>query len=171
MRIEAYERLFIWLSVALLVVFLGAVFYAAVLHDIQVPDVAGRVDPATLQETPPFDDPGVQEVGPNRYQVNMVARMWSFNPNEIVVPVGSEVSFAVATPDLIHGFRVEGTNINIMVMPGWISAVSHTFDTPGEYRFVCHEYCGVGHQGMFGTIIVEDRAAARPGASGPGGES
>jgi heme/copper-type cytochrome/quinol oxidase subunit 2 len=42
--------------------------------------------------------------------------------------------------------------------------VTHTFDEPGEYRIVCHEYCGVSHQAMFGTVVVEAAETAGSGA-------
>jgi cytochrome c oxidase subunit 2 len=33
-----------------------------------------------------------------------------------------------------------------------------TFDKPGEYLFICHEYCGLAHQTMAGKVIVEARS-------------
>jgi cytochrome c oxidase subunit 2 len=47
-----------------------------------------------------------------------------------------------------------------MVIPGQITRVTQTFDEPGEYKFVCHEFCGlaneqVGHHSMFGRVVVE----------------
>jgi cytochrome c oxidase subunit 2 len=41
-----------------------------------------------------------------------------------------------------------------MVIPGQVSRVTATFDKPGEYLIVCHEYCGAGHHVMFGKVIV-----------------
>jgi cytochrome c oxidase subunit 2 len=32
--------------------------------------------------------------------------------------------------------------------------VTVKFDRPGEYLFICHEYCGVAHHIMYGTITV-----------------
>jgi cytochrome c oxidase subunit 2 len=42
----------------------------------------------------------------------------------------------------------------MMVLPGQISKLTHRFDKPGEYNYVCHEYCGAGHAAMFGKITV-----------------
>ena len=33
--------------------------------------------------------------------------------------------------------------------------MTYTFEQPGEHLIICHEYCGVGHHTMYGTIIVE----------------
>jgi cytochrome c oxidase subunit 2 len=86
----------------------------------------------------------------------MIARIWQFDPPSITVPAGSRVTFEVATPDVTHGFRILGTNVNVMIVPGEISRMEHRFTTPGEYEIVCYEYCGVGHQAMHGTVIVEE---------------
>ena len=68
---------------------------------------------------------------------------------------GSTVTFKIASTDVTHGFLLEGTNANIMVIPGQISIVTVKLNEPGEYLFVCHEYCGVGHHLMSGKVIVE----------------
>ena len=70
------------------------------------------------------------------------------------VPAGSHVIFYLTSGDVIHGFKVFDTNINIMVIPGQISQVERTFNTPGTYHFVCHEYCGAPHPTMTGVVTV-----------------
>ncbi|MFO7262344.1 MAG: cytochrome c oxidase subunit II, partial [bacterium] len=79
----------------------------------------------------------------------------AFLPQEIRVPVGAEVTFTVTTPDVIHGFMIAGTRVNLMLIPGQVSRMTYTFRRPGEYALICHEYCGLGHQGMVGRVIVE----------------
>jgi cytochrome c oxidase subunit 2 len=150
---------------------LVALFVGVALHAGYVPHPAGRVDPAALTRTPPFDKPGVSPQGPGRYRAVMVARMWAFQPNEVRIPAGATVAFDVATPDVIHGFHIDGTNVNAMVIPGEITHVEHTFTRPGEYRLVCHEYCGIAHQAMFGKIVVTGAPApeAREGEQDEGG--
>jgi cytochrome c oxidase subunit 2 len=60
----------------------------------------------------------------------------------------------VTSKDVQHGFQIDGTNVNMQIVPGQVSKLSHTFTVPGEYRFVCHEYCGAGHAAMYGKVIV-----------------
>jgi cytochrome c oxidase subunit II len=103
-------------------------------------------------------EPGVVQTGPGRYDVYMRAQIWSFVPNEIKVPAGSTVTFHITTPDLQHGLVIERTNINVMVLPGQVSKTTARFDKPGEYRFFCHEYCGLAHHTMFGKVIVQPRS-------------
>ncbi|RME84633.1 MAG: cytochrome C oxidase subunit II, partial [Caldilineae bacterium] len=77
-------------------------------------------------------------------------------PNEIHIPAGATLTMFLTSRDVQHGFYVIGTDINVMVVPGQVSRVEHTFDEPGEYQILCHEYCGAGHQTMAGKIIVEE---------------
>ena len=97
----------------------------------------------------------MRELAPNKYEAYILAQAWSFQPREIRVPVGSTVTFYLTSKDVQHAFRLDNTNINMMVLPGEISKLTATFDEPGDYNFVCLEYCGVGHHTMFGQLIVE----------------
>jgi len=48
-----------------------------------------------------------------------------------------------------------GTNVNLMVAPGYVSEGTTTFTEPGEYLVVCNEYCGLGHHNMYSRLVVE----------------
>ncbi len=139
----------------MLVVFLLTLAYSSVVMGIHLPGDAGRVDPATVASSAPFDEPGVRELGPKRYEVVMIARAWQFTPSEIRVPAGSEVTLISTATDVIHGIHVEGTRINMMLIPGQVARNTYTFEEPGEHLLVCHEYCGAGHHLMSGKVIVE----------------
>ncbi|MBO8141254.1 MAG: cupredoxin domain-containing protein [Firmicutes bacterium] len=158
MDIDRYERLWIMLSAAVLLSLFLALVYSVYALDIRLVDDAGQVDPATAAQTPPFDEPGVYQEGPGRYRVVMVARAWSFQPAEVRVPAGSDVTFQVTSLDVIHGFRVPYTTINQMLIPGQVSEFRFRFAEPGEHYLFCHEYCGVGHHTMQGRIVVETAA-------------
>jgi len=71
------------------------------------------------------------------------------------VPAGSAVTFKVTSVDVVHGFEVEGTRVNMMLLPGQIAENTYRFEHPGEHLMICHEYCGVGHQTMHGRVVVE----------------
>lgn len=155
-RILLFEKAFLSLGGLLLAACLGALLYATVAMGIQLPGRDAQVDPATVLETPPFDEPGLREIAPGRYEAVFVARAWSFAPTEIRVPAGSEVTFVATTPDVLHGFHIEGTRLNLMLIPGQVTRNSHTFDQPGEFLILCHEFCGSGHHTMAGKIVVEE---------------
>jgi cytochrome c oxidase subunit 2 len=156
--IYLYELAWILPSIALPVGMLAALAVTAFGAGIHLPTHEGRVVPTKVAETAPFDRPGVVQVGPGRYEVSMVAAIWSFTPNEIRVPAGSTVTFTVTSRDVVHGIFIKGANINLMLLPGQIARATGRFETPGEYPFLCHEYCGIAHHTMWGRVIVEPRS-------------
>jgi cytochrome c oxidase subunit 2 len=154
-KIHTYENVFLWLGAVTLVACMAALAYGSLGLDIHLPTRAGEIDPLKVRETAPFDQPGVREVAPGRYEVVMTGQIWSFTPNVVEVPRGAEVTFIVTTPDVIHGFHIENTRINMMLIPGQITKNRHRFDRPGEYAIICHEYCGVAHHTMYGKVVVK----------------
>ena len=160
MHIDRYERLFIYAAVALLVVFMGALAVSSFAFGIRVPTAYEKVDPRTVATPPsPWGLPAeerLRELSPGNYEVYLLAQMWQFSPNTITVPAGSRVTFYVTSKDVQHGFKLSGTNINMMALPGEVARLTATFDTPGTYNFICHEYCGALHHTMYGQLVVEE---------------
>lgn len=154
-RFYVFESLWILPSIAIPIAMMVAIALSAFAIGIQLPGVAGRVDPQTLASSPPFDQPGLRQLAPGRYEAVIVAQTWQFTPNEIRIPAGSTVTFIATSKDVIHGFKIENTDVNMMLLPGQVSRLTTHFNTPGEYLFICQEYCGVGHHLMFGKVIVE----------------
>ncbi|MEX0601302.1 MAG: cytochrome C oxidase subunit II, partial [Rhodothermales bacterium] len=137
MKVHLYEKAFLWLGAVLLVCCLGALLYASLAHGIHLPGKDVEVDPAAITTTPPFDNPGVRHLGGDEYEAVMIGRMWSFEPAEIRVPAGANVTFVATTPDVLHGLNVEGTRLNMMLIPGQVSRNSYRFTEPGEYLIIC----------------------------------
>ncbi len=73
------------------------------------------------------------------------------------MPTGTPITIRATSADVVHGFLIDGTNVNTMLVPGYVSTITMRFDVPGEHHMPCHEYCGVGHEGMWGNIMVIDR--------------
>src|SRR5262245_46645001 len=153
-----YELAWILPSVAIPVGMLAALLVTAFGAGIHLPGVEGRVDPTKVAETAPFDQPRVAALGPGRYEAYMVAGIWFFAPAEIRVPAGSTVSFVMTSRYVVHGLMMHGANVNVMHLPGQVTRATATFDRPGEYPFVCHEYCGIAHHTMWGKVVVEPRS-------------
>jgi len=159
MHIDPYERNWMIFSFVLLVLFATAVSVAAFGMGIQVPAPEQRVDPKTVATDPnsPWSNPGLREVSAGKYDAYILAHAvpnWEYLPKEITVPVGSSVSFYVTSSDVQHGFKIQDTNANFMVLPGQVSKLTVKFDKPGTYNFICTEYCGSGHGVMYGAVIV-----------------
>lgn len=156
MHIDPYERGWIIAAVILLVVFAVAITIASYSLGIQLPAPEGRVNPNTVASSGPFANPGLRELAPGRYEAYILAvgQGWIFRPREISVPVGAEVTFYVTSTDVQHGFKLEGTNVNMMIIPGQVSSLTYRFEKAGKYNWVCHEFCGTGHAAMYGTVTV-----------------
>jgi cytochrome c oxidase subunit 2 len=73
------------------------------------------------------------------------------------VPVGAKVTFVATSRDVTHGLYIGNTVVNMMMIPGQVGRFTYTFDRPGTYPILCHEYCGSGHHTMAGQVIVEPR--------------
>jgi cytochrome c oxidase subunit 2 len=114
-----------------------------------------------LPECLPFDkaylEPKVTQLDEKTFQVYAVAQMLQFQPNQIVIPAGSEVDFYVVSKDVVHGFNISEKNVNLMAVYGNINKTTVKFEKPGVYKITCHEYCGVGHQAMQAEVIVNEK--------------
>lgn len=155
MHIHRYERWWMTFGLAMLVLFLATILFAAFADNINPPSGLQPIDPAKVASTPPFDHPGLHRLPDGSYEAYYVAQVFSFAPASVTIPAGSKVTFYVTTPDVVHGFEVARTDINMMVVPGWVNSTTHTFTRPGTYLLVCNEYCGIGHQNMSAKIEVK----------------
>ncbi|ARD48656.1 cytochrome c oxidase subunit II [Sporosarcina sp. P33] len=155
MKMHRYEKIWLFLAASMLVI---AVVYSGVQTFALgqgPPSGVGMIDPEKVEETAPFDNPGISKIGENEYEVVMILRAFSFEPNAIEIPAGATVHFKMTSTDVMHGFQVIGTNLNAMIMPGHIQEAKQKFTKPGEYLVICNEYCGIGHQLMSMTITVK----------------
>ena len=160
MHIDRFEKLWITISISFLILLFVIIGYTALAHGVHVPTSEahqGHSDSHT-EEDVANREPGIYPVGDNHYQVVIRAKVWSFNPGEIVVPQGATVDFILTSEDVIHGFRIPGTTVNAMIVPGQVTRMTYQFKNPGEYPILCHEYCGSGHHLMTGKVIVEEGA-------------
>jgi hypothetical protein len=76
------------------------------------------------------------------------------------------VTLRFASPDVIHGVLVTGTNVNTMIVPGYVAQVHTVFRKTGDLLAPCHEFCGLGHSQMLGRVRVVPRDQFRPGPDG-----
>lgn len=138
----------------MLAVFLIVIGFGAFAMGMQPPGHRHAIDPEKVSETPPFDRPGLEQIGENEYNVYIVAYVFGYNPGEIEIPAGSTVHFYVTSSDVVHGFQIPGTNVNLMAVPGEVNHFTYSFDKPGEYLLLCNEYCGAGHEYMSTVVNV-----------------
>ncbi|MFU8889087.1 MAG: c-type cytochrome [Trueperaceae bacterium] len=153
-EIAKWERRWIAFSGLMTLGFVILIAYSLATEGAHIAQSAARGNPQTLLQQAMFTDPGVRVVGPNQLQVSIVGQAFVWVPETIRVPQGAEVEFYLTARDVIHGWQVENTNLNVEVIPGEVSRLRTTFDRLGTYRVTCNEYCGIGHQNMIGWIEV-----------------
>src|SRR5664279_3652324 len=100
MHIHKYERIWLTAGLAMLAFFLAVVATGAVVDGFVPPSRVQTIDPTKIAQTPPFDHPGLRKVGDQAYEAYYVARVFSFTPPTISVPVGSRVTFYVTSSDV-----------------------------------------------------------------------
>jgi len=157
-NVPLYEKIWMWSAGGIIVAFLTTIAVGVAGSALQPPSHVETIDPARAWTDPRFAHRGVT-VDSNGVTVVGVAMMFAFSPSEIRVPAHRPVRFRITSADVTHGFLIVGTNGNTMLVPGYVSQFTTTFDRPGEYLIVCNEYCGLGHHLMSAKLIVEE---ARP---------
>ena len=98
-----------------------------------------------------------------RRVVQIVAERFSFSPSEIRVEQGVTLELRVRSEDTLHGFRIVGRNVNVLVPKrrhGEAVVLFRAKDL-GVFEFHCTRLCGAGHNFMRGSIIVEPTGSER----------
>jgi cytochrome c oxidase subunit II len=155
------------LTVAAVGLIFIAILTAALAWQINPPSNVEMIDPKTLHLSGEFteDNLGTQVQG-DTVAIRMIASQFAFLPRCVVAPRGRPVTLRLVSPDVIHGILVTGTNVNTMVVPGYVSQVHTTFTRTGDLLMPCHEFCGMGHSQMWATIRVVESDAFQPDAQG-----
>ncbi|SDI08240.1 cytochrome c oxidase subunit II [Paenibacillus naphthalenovorans] len=156
MHIHRLEKIWLIFGISMLGLFLTVVGVGAFALGMEPPgDHRHTVDPEKLSTTAPFDKPGIKQIGDQEYEANLVAFAFGYSPDQMEIPLGAKVHFQITSQDVVHGFQVNGTNINMMVVPGEVNRLTYTFTKPGEYLVLCNEYCGAAHEVMMMKIVVK----------------
>jgi cytochrome c oxidase subunit II len=155
------ERRWATLSIVIVGVLVGMAAFIGI-HQATMPQ--GHVetaDPRTLHLAGEFIESNLgSAVEPDgSVTVRAIGQQYSFTPQCVVVPSDTPINFRATSADVVHGLLIEGTNINTMLVPGYISVLPIRFKAPGEHVMPCQEFCGIGHQGMWGNVKVMDKSA------------
>ena len=156
MHMHKFEKIWLIFGGASLLIFLTVLGISAFYLGNQPPSCLTVIDPEKVDTTAPFNKPGLNKVEGKEwdYELVYVASAFSYNPVKAEVPKGATVKIMATTKDVIHGFEVAGTNINMMLEPGYVSEYVAKFDKAGEFLVLCNEYCGTGHHMMNSRIEV-----------------
>jgi nitrite reductase (NO-forming)/hydroxylamine reductase len=120
---------------------------------------------AETEKTAPQAGEAVEGAEPAKeVRVKMRAYQFGFDPEVIEVEVGTRVIIEIVEvsaekePNFrFHTFTLNEFGINQMLEVGKTYTIEFVADKVGTFTFECAIYCGVGHAGMKGTLIVKPR--------------
>jgi cytochrome c oxidase subunit 2 len=92
----------------------------------------------------------------NDKPIDVVAERFSFTPSEIKAKVNTPVVIRLRSEDTDHGFKIEGTEIDVRIPKRGKGTATVTFEPTreGRFAFECTHVCGAGHSFMRGVIVV-----------------
>ncbi len=151
-------------AVALAVFFLGA--NLAGQPEISGSTTAGEANARAKQENATGDPAQVKVI-------EMTAKKYEYSPSEIHVKKGTRVRLKVRALDRTHGFKIKPFSEGAAkgAQPGlrlveqqdnWKiekqqeRVIEFVAERAGTYLFKCSVFCGLGHGGMKGKLVVED---------------
>lgn len=100
-----------------------------------------------------------QQPSPPVREIKLTAKKYEYSPNEIRVRQGERVRLLITALDRTHGFELEDFKVKADLEKGKETVVEFVADRVGEFPFNCSHFCGFGHKGMKGKLIVEPAGA------------
>lgn len=88
-------------------------------------------------------------------QFSIVAKKFSFEPNQIVVEHGQKVILRVVSKDVIHGFSLPEYSIEEELLPNEPKEIVFIADRKGNFPFVTNVVSGKDYASMVGNLIVK----------------
>jgi len=147
-----------WVAImgSMLGIMMVVIVITGVTSALHPPSNVEVVDPQTLHLNGEFVESnlGTALEPDGSVTVRIIAVQFDFVPHCVRVPADTPVRFRLTSADVVHGFLLPNTNINTMVVPGFVAEVRTRFKYAGEYEMPCHEFCGMGHHGMVSHVSV-----------------
>jgi cytochrome c oxidase subunit II len=149
------EKHWLLVMVGMLAVMMATVVVTGV-GGIHPPSNVETIDPVTWHLDGEFAESnlGTAQEQDGSLTVRLIGGQYGFAPACTKVAVDTPVKFRLTSTDVIHGFLLPSTNVNTMVVPGFVAEVRTQFTRPGIYRMPCNEFCGAGHHGMWARVSV-----------------
>lgn len=91
---------------------------------------------------------------PTQHEITIDAAGFAYAPGRVQVNQGDQVVITLTASDVVHGFALDGYNINVRVLPGVSERIEFTAEKTGKFRFRCSVSCGTLHPFMIGELVV-----------------
>ena len=153
------EKSWLMVMAAMLVVMMVIIVVTGIMGALHPASNVEVIDPLTLHLQGEFVESnlGTAAEPDGSVTVRIVAEQYDFVPRCVRVPANTPVKFRLTSADAVHGFLLPNTNVNTMVVPGFVSEVRTSFAAPGEYAMPCNEFCGLGHHAMWAHVSAVQR--------------
>jgi cytochrome c oxidase subunit II len=86
--------------------------------------------------------------------IPVVARKFAFIPARLLLGKGVPVTLEFTAPEVVMGFNAPDFRVRTDIIPGQVARLTFTPDKAGTYPFLCDVFCGDGHEGMSGELVV-----------------
>ena len=86
--------------------------------------------------------------------ITISASKFQFEPNEITVKKGQEVTLVIQSKDVTHGLLIKDFGVKTEIKKGQDTEVKFTPTKSGDFEGKCAHFCGKGHGSMKMTIHV-----------------
>lgn len=100
-------------------------------------------------------DPGTH-TNRDTKEMRVTAKKYEYDPAVITVREGDRVRLIVTALDHDHGFKIEAYHIDQLVKKGESASIEFNANMAGSFPFQCSRFCGLGHKGMKGELIVAE---------------
>lgn len=115
---------------------------------------SSQEQPAQQATTPQSEDTAASASDSTVKEFDMAAKRFAFSPNVITVNRGDTVRLHITAQDVAHGIAIPEFGVNVYLPVGKTVDAEFVADQPGEFPFRCNVFCGDGHQGMTGKVVV-----------------
>ncbi|MEH7236436.1 outer membrane protein assembly factor BamB family protein [Bacillus sp. JJ1562] len=95
-------------------------------------------------------EPATTEANGNVIEINLTAKNFEFDPQEIQAKVGDTIRFTMSNDSGLHGIALDEFGMNLKEGETFEFVVTKA----GEFQYYCSIPCGPGHDNMTGTLIV-----------------
>ena len=87
--------------------------------------------------------------------IEVIASRYKFEPSIISVSEGERIRLRLRSADRDHRFAIKPFRVEALIpKTGEPVTVDFVADRTGTFEFTCAEYCGTGHSGMKGRLLV-----------------
>jgi heme/copper-type cytochrome/quinol oxidase subunit 2 len=113
---------------------------------------------------------GSRTAAPQERRITVRARQYAYDPEVIRVNRGDTLRIRLVSEDVVHGFYLEGHDLDVDIFPlepkvalrrpsrpGQVEEVEEvvfTVNQEGKFRYRCSHTCGFMHPFMLGELIV-----------------